>query len=89
MRQAALPFPLGIKLRVFRDDGNWDNYSAWFMRTHKQIEDLFVAGITLGHYEGSEEPAYDHHEWCDKADRLLRDYPGCVFVYASNDRGKA
>ena len=90
-KTAALPHPIGINMTVYRDDSNWDKYSRWFMRPMHQIRDLFVAKITLAHYVDSEgepinggEPAYSHDEWCDKADRLLAEYPGCIFVYASN-----
>ena len=83
-KQAALPFPTTINMLVFKDDGNWGNYPAWFLRKHGQIEDLLVTRITLGHYEGSDEPAYTHESWCRKSAQLVMDYPGCVFVYGSN-----
>ena len=79
----ALPFPNGINLQVFRDDGKWDNYTKWFMRTHKQINELFVAKITLAHYEGQDEVAYDSAEWVVKSNQLVEDYPNCVFIYTS------
>jgi hypothetical protein len=84
MTQAHLPYPIGINLIVFKDDGNWDKYRAWFLRTQKQIETLFVAWITLGHYEGSDEPDYDYESWCRKSEQLVTQYPGCIFVYGSN-----
>lgn len=81
IQKAALPFPLGITMQVFRDDGKWDEYSAWFKRSSMDLRDLFVAKITLGHYDGSDEPAYSHSEWVRKADQLVTEYPGCVFIY--------
>lgn len=84
-KQSALPFPIGLNVLVFKDDGNWHKYRSWFLRTQKQIEDLFVARITLGHYEGSDEPDYDHESWCRKSDQLVSQYPGCIFVYGSNE----
>ena len=77
----ALPYPIGIKINVFKDDGNWGNYRAWFMRTNADLRNLSVATITLAHFEGEDEPAYTHAEWCDKADRLLAQYPDCIFIY--------
>ena len=78
---AALPYPTTINLKVFQDDGQWQNYRAWFMRSSEQLTRLAVADITLGHYEGSDEPAYTAKEWRRKADQLVAQYPGCVFVY--------
>jgi len=86
MIKPVLPFPNSINVLVFRDDGNWDNYRAWFLRTQKQIETLSVARITLGHIEGTDEPAYSSLEWAIKADGLIAQYPDCVFVYGSNAR---
>lgn len=79
--QAILPYPTGINLRVYRDDGQWSNYRAWFMRADWQLSDLHVATITLAHYEEDEAPAYTYEEWCDKANRLIAEYPDCVFIY--------
>lgn len=84
MTQAQLPYPIGINVIVFKDDGNWEKYRQWFLRTQKQIETLFVARITLGHYEGTDEPAYTHSEWVGKSAALVEKYPDCVFVYGSN-----
>ena len=67
MTTAALPYPIGINVLVFRDDGQWDNYRQWFLRTQKQIEELLVARITLGHYTDTDEPAYSHSDWVRKA----------------------
>lgn len=80
-KQAALALPVGLDVLVFKDDGNWDKYRSWFMRSTDQLEDLFVARITLGHYEGSDEPDYDHNSWCRKSEQLVKRYPGCIFVY--------
>ena len=80
----VLPYPIGINIQVFRDDGNWQKYRAWFLRTHAQIEELFVARITLAHFEDSEDPAYSHSEWCRKAESLVDDYPNCIFIYGAN-----
>ena len=84
MQKPRLPFPIGIKLQVFKDDGNWDNYRAWFLRTQEQLQRLFVANITLGHYEGTDEPAYSHREWIAKSQQLVDTYPDCVFIYGAN-----
>jgi hypothetical protein len=84
MKRPELPFPIGVKILVFKDDGNWHRYRSWFLRTQKQIETLFVARVTLAHYEGLDEPDYDYQSWCRKASQLVAQYPGCVFVYASN-----
>lgn len=78
----ALPFPTGIKMSVFKDDGQWDQYRAWFMRSHADLQRLIVAKITLGHWEDTEEPAYTAEEWRVKSEKLLKDFPDCVFVYA-------
>lgn len=77
----ALPYPTSINMTVFRDDGQWGNYRAWFLRSVEQLERLAVAKITLGHFEGSDEPAYTAEQWRRKADQLVAQYPGCVFVY--------
>ena len=84
---ASLPYPIGINLTVYRDDEEWDKYPRWFSRPSHQLAELFVARITLGHYrdeEGNTEPAYTYPEWCEKADQLLTEYPGCLFVYAGD-----
>jgi hypothetical protein len=86
MTTAALPYPIGINVLVFRDDGQWDNYRQWFLRTQKQIEELLVARITLGHYTDTDEPAYSHSDWVRKASELVATYPDCVFVYGANER---
>ena len=78
---AALPYPISINMTVFRDDGQWGNYRAWFLRPVQQLERLAVAKITLGHFEGSDEPAYTAEQWRRKSDQLVVQYPGCVFVY--------
>lgn len=80
----ALPFPLSINVLVFKDDGNWEQYAKWWMRPHWQTKELCVARITLGHYEGSDEPDYDCDGWRRKSEQLVKTYPGCIFVYASN-----
>ena len=82
--KAALPYPIGINVLVFRDDGNWHLYRSWFLRTQNQIETLFVARITLGHYEGTDEPAYSHREWIAKSEQLVEEYPDCVFIYGAS-----
>ena len=82
--KAALPYPIGINVLVFRDDGNWHLYRSWFLRTQNQIETLFVARITLGHIEGTDEPAYSHREWIAKSEQLVEEYPNCVFVYGAS-----
>ena len=86
MKNSALPFPLGVKLQVYRDDGQWDNYRAWFLRPVAVLHSLLVTRITLGHYvtESGPEPAYSPDEWHRKAEQLVADYPDCVFVYGSN-----
>lgn len=84
MQKAVLPYPLGINMQVFQDDGNWGNYRAWFLRTHEQLQRLFVAKITLGHYEGTGDPAYSYREWIAKSQQIVDAYPQCVFVYGSN-----
>jgi hypothetical protein len=84
-RTPALPYPIGINVVVYKDDGNWDNYRQWFLRTQAQLEKLFVARITLSHYEGIEEPAYTHAEWVRKSASLVEKYPNCIFVYSSNN----
>lgn len=78
---ACLPYPIGINVVVYRDDGNWNKYSKWFMRPMHQVQALLVARITLAHYEGEDEPAYTHSEWVRKADKLVQQYPDCIFVY--------
>ena len=82
--KAALPYPIGINVLVFRDDGNWHLYRSWFLRTQNQIETLFVARITLGHIEGTDEPAYSHREWIAKSEQLVEEYPDCVFIYGAS-----
>ncbi len=77
----ALPYPIGIEISVFKDDGQWDKYSRWFMRPMHQVTALSVAKITLAHYEGEDEPAYSHSEWCRKSAQLVEQYPDCIFVY--------
>lgn len=80
-RKPALPYPIGITINVFRDDGRWDEYSAWFMRSNRDLIDLAVVKITLAHYEGEDEPAFSHDEWCDESERLVAEYPDCLFIY--------
>lgn len=76
----ALPYPIGIQISVFRDDGQW-NYPKWWMRpVHQQLA-LQVARIALAHYEGSEDPAYTAAEWASKSEALVEQYPDCIFVY--------
>ena len=82
---ATLPHPIGINIVVYKDDGNWDQYRAWFLRTQRQLNDLFVAKVVLAHYEGSDEPDYSHLDWCRKSAQLVQQYPGCIFVYSSNE----
>ena len=82
----ALPYPIGLNVLVYKDDGRWVNYRAWFLRTQEQLNRLFVAKITLAHFEGDDSPCYSFDEWCKKADQLLEMYPDCIFVYGSNDR---
>jgi hypothetical protein len=84
--KAALPYPIGLNILVYKDDGQWGNYHAWFLRTHEQLKRLFVAKITLAHFEGEDEPCYSFSEWCRKSNQLLGAYPECIFVYGSNDR---
>lgn len=79
--QPALPYPIGIKINVFKDDGNWGNYRAWFMRTDADLRNLSVVTITLAHFEGEDEPAYTAAEWANKAARLVEQYPDCIFIY--------
>ena len=80
-KKPCLPYPVGINVRVFRDDGRWDQYSAWWKRASHELRSLQVANITLGHWEGTDEPAYTADEWAAKADRLVEQYPDCIFVY--------
>ena len=79
--EPALPYPVGINISVFRDDGEWDKYTKWFMRPMHEVVSLAVCKITLAHYEGDETPAYTHDEWCEKAESLVTEYPDCIFVY--------
>ena len=76
----VLPYPQSLRIKVFKDDGKWD-FGPWFMRSHHILDSLYVATITLAHYEGSEEPCYTAAEWAAKADKLTAQYPDCVFIY--------
>lgn len=80
-RTPALKYPTGLTMTIFKDDGRWSEYRAWFMRTDSDLRTLHLTRLTLAHYEGDDEPAYTHEQWCDKADRLLDEYPNCVFIY--------
>jgi len=81
LKSAALPYPVGINVSVFQDDGKWNNYSAWFKRTNADLRSLSVARITLGHWEGTDDPAYTAEEWVRKSAQLVAQYPNCIFVY--------
>ena len=77
----SLPYPVGINVKVFRDDGNW-GVSPWFVRSNHVLRSLHVANITLAHYEGEGEPAYTAEEWARKSREIVEKYPNCVFIYA-------
>lgn len=81
IRQPALPYPIGITINVFRDDGRWGEYRAWFMRSDRDLRALAVAKITLAHFDDEDEPAFSHDEWCDESERLVAEYPDCLFIY--------
>ena len=83
--RSALPHPIGLNVLVYKDDGQWGNYRAWFLRTQEQLNRLFVARITLAHFEGEDEPCYSSKEWRSKSSQLLAQYPQCVFVYGTNE----
>ena len=78
---ACLPYPTGINVKVFKDDGNWEAYRSWWMRPSSKLRELTVAEITLSHFEGEDEPAYSHAEWVRKSKQLVEKYPNCIFVY--------
>lgn len=80
----ALPYPIGIKIDVYRDDGKWDEM-RWWERASHVLKSLAVCRITLAHYDGEDEPCYTVDEWGVKADELVQKHPGCVFVYVSNE----
>jgi len=84
MTDAVLPYPTSINIAVFQDDGQWGKYRAWFLRSSEQLQNLAVAKITLGHFEGTCEPAYTAEQWRMKAAELVAAYPSCVFVYSSS-----
>lgn len=75
----VLPYPECVELWVFEDDGAFEG--RWFRRPIHILERLFVAKITLRHYEGEDSPCYTAAEWAAKADQLVARYPGCLFVY--------
>lgn len=85
MKTAQLPYPIGLGVTVYKDDGQWDQYRAWFLRTQEQLKRLFMAQITLAHYEGEDEPCYTYDEWCRKSEQLVMQYPDCIFVYGTNE----
>lgn len=77
-----LPYPIGIHISVYRDDGKWENYRRWFQRN--DLPQLAVAKVTLRHTideKGEAEPAYTAKEWEQKAASLQVEFPNCVFVY--------
>jgi len=78
---AVLPYPRKLTLDVYRDDARWSQYPDWFRRPSQQLNELFVARITLAHRLDSNEPDYSYAEWCEKSARLIAEYPDCVFVY--------
>ena len=86
MTTACLPYPIGLEITVYKDDGQWDQSSKWFMRAMHQIVELFVAKITLRHIEGEDEPCYSDAEWAAKAAQLVETYPGCLFIYSTNEK---
>ena len=78
----ALPYPIGINVTVYRDDSKWSEYRAWFLRSPSVLNELFVARITLSHFVESAEPTYTAAQWADKAERLVAEFPDCVFIYS-------
>lgn len=76
----ALPYPLSLTIDVYKDDGGFEG-TRWFMRPQHILRELFVARITLRHIEGDDEPYYTAAEWSAKADRLVAQYPNCIFIY--------
>lgn len=79
---AALPFPISSRIVVYRDDGNWGQFSAWFLRSDADLQDLYTITIDL-RVDEDEDIDLTHDEWLEVAEKLTSDYPGCVFIYTS------
>jgi len=80
MTTRTMAYPIGTEIKVFHDDGNWDRYSAWWMRPIHEAEDLFVCRYKLATDEDDEYCG----DWEADSRYLLSEHPDCVFVYASN-----
>lgn len=85
----ALPYPISHKISVYRDDGRWGEYRAWFLRTDRDLRDLYVCDYRLRtskidpeDEEEDEEVDLTAKEWREVAAKLVDRHPQHVFIYA-------
>lgn len=79
--QAALPYPLGSEIRVFRDDGGFGR-GRWFNRSIHKLQELLVGSYSLPvDEEGDVDLSFE--QWIAFAKELVRDHENAVFVYTA------
>ena len=87
IKTPVLPYPKSTSIKVYSDDGKWDNYSAWFMRRQKDLLELYIITYNLRTVAYDSDRPDDQDvdltikEWSELADDLMRDHPNCLFIY--------
>jgi hypothetical protein len=77
----ALKYPVSSTIRVYKNDGKWDNYSAWFLRSDRDLENLFVCGYGLPVDEDGDVD-FSIFDWKSFSQKIINDHPGCLFIYS-------
>ena len=76
----ALAYPIGSIIHVYKDDGKWDNYPAWFLRSNQDLRNLFVCSYDLPTDEDGDVD-YSLRQWEKVSQQLVNDHPDCLFIY--------
>lgn len=77
---SVLPYAVSSSISVYKDDGNWDDYSAWFMRSDQDLNNLFVCNYQLPTDEDGDVD-YSRFSWEKFSQKLVEDHPDCLFIY--------
>lgn len=78
----VLGYPVSDRIHVYQDDGKWDEAGQWFMRRECDLERLYQTTVSLRVDEDGDVDL-SMEDWIWIADMLVKDWPGCVFVYTS------
>jgi hypothetical protein len=69
-------YPIGNCVRIYQDDGKWEQYSAWFQRTSADLQRLHIATYDL--------PTDDQGDCCvsrDWWDHLVAEHLTDILIY--------